>query len=302
VNITGLVPFFWTNFLFTPLGQCTYIGFEQKGGTHLNSTNYKEVAIFEHRFWLQILGDHARFIFHSLSPNEIEEVKRANQFIQVFDQLLVRSRQALSDRELTILNQQSYQYVHELRSFKLHLVQRHLEENIEIQLSPVFLNHMVNELEEYLRILGFLLSGEIPPVFHPVHHHLLWLLDASGHAVAIIQNTDRVETKIIEKSEMYVKQFEHFYIKAVEVAGFMRSNLKQFPALSRFNYQVELELKCFKEFLRELEELELKNQLLGTLSPLMADHFAREECYYLTKLAQSSDVGFPDCDPTKART
>jgi hypothetical protein len=274
----------------------------KRGGNPLRSTNYKEAALFEHRFWLQILGDHARFIFHSLSPKEMEEVRLANHFIQVFDQLLAHSRQSLSDRELAILNQQSYKHGQDIRSFKLNLIRRHLEGKVQIQLTPVFLNHMVNEVEEYLRILSFLVSGDIPPIIHPVHHHLLWLLDGSGHAAVIIQNLDRVETKIIDKSEMYAKKFEQFYIKAIEVAGFMRSNLEYFPALSRFNHQIELEMKCFKEFLRELEELELTDQLLGTLSPLMADHMAREECYYLIKLAQSSDVSTPQCDPTKPRT
>jgi hypothetical protein len=35
----------------------------------------------------------------------------------------------------------------------------------------------------------------------------------------------------------------------------------------------------------------------------MADHMAREECYYLQKLAQSTKVvEQPTCNPTKPRT
>jgi hypothetical protein len=35
----------------------------------------------------------------------------------------------------------------------------------------------------------------------------------------------------------------------------------------------------------------------------MADHMAREECYYLMKLAESTEVvKAPYCDPTKPRT
>lgn len=32
---------------------------------------------FEHQFWLQILGDHGRFIFSNLSPEEKDEINRA---------------------------------------------------------------------------------------------------------------------------------------------------------------------------------------------------------------------------------
>ncbi|GAB6889346.1 DUF2935 domain-containing protein [Geobacillus stearothermophilus] len=41
----------------------------------------------------------------------------------------------------------------------------------------------------------------------------------------------------------------------------------------------------------------------GMQSPLMADHMAREECYYLQKLAETTgEVKAPACDPTKPRT
>jgi hypothetical protein len=35
----------------------------------------EEEALFEHRFWLQILGDHARFILNALSPKEKKILK-----------------------------------------------------------------------------------------------------------------------------------------------------------------------------------------------------------------------------------
>ena len=46
-----------------------------------------------------------------------------------------------------------------------------------------------------------------------------------------------------------------------------------------------------------MEELELSNEVLSVLSARMADHMAREECYYLLKLAQSSGLEMPKCNP-----
>ena len=37
---------------------------------------------------------------------------------------------------------------------------------------------MVNEVEEYITVLEFLNKGEVPPVFHELHYHLVWLTDA----------------------------------------------------------------------------------------------------------------------------
>lgn len=43
----------------------------------MGDKNYVSAALLEHRFWLQILGDHARFLYHSLSPSEKGEIERA---------------------------------------------------------------------------------------------------------------------------------------------------------------------------------------------------------------------------------
>jgi hypothetical protein len=258
---------------------------------------FDKSAKMEHGFWLQILGDHARFIHDSLSPKEKQDIETANYFIQTFDRLLSR----VETTDLVHLSQRALDEAKKLRVFKLTLIKRLLLGKITIHLSPTFINHMVNEAEEYIRILECLQKGEIPPVFHVLHHHVVWLLDAAGHAGAIDSNLDQVEKPLKQKSRQYVKQFEAFYLKAVEMTGYLRTNLTDFPALTKFNNDVELEMALFMNFLQELEELELTNQSLGTLAPLMADHMAREECYYLTKVAQSTQTNPPNCDPAKPR-
>lgn len=73
----------------------------------MNTVDYDQAALFEHRFWLQILGDHARFLFRSLSPAEVEAVSTAHHFIHVFDQLLETARHDLDHGEILQLNQQA---------------------------------------------------------------------------------------------------------------------------------------------------------------------------------------------------
>ena len=41
----------------------------------------------------------------------------------------------------------------------------------------------------------------------------------------------------------------------MELTGYLRSNVKKFPALNKFNNDVEIEIELFKTFLKELEEL-----------------------------------------------
>lgn len=91
-------------------------------------------------------------------------------------------------------------------------------------------------------------------------------------------------------------------MKASELTGYLRTNVHSFPALEKFNNDVEVEIKLFQTFLHELEEMELSHTVLSTFSALMADHMYREECYYLMKLAESRNTTPPNCDPTKPRT
>ncbi|MEK4147748.1 DUF2935 domain-containing protein [Robertmurraya sp. FSL W8-0741] len=259
--------------------------------------NYEQAAQFEHRFWLQVLGDHARFIHDSLGPSEKELIEQASAFISIFDQLLHQ----VEGTDLMKLSERAEVEVKKLRQFKLDIIERHLTGDITIHLGPVFINHMVNELEEYLLLLEYLKKGEVPPVFHELHHHLIWLLDGAGHAGAISDNMETVEKKIKRQSDEFTKDFEAFYLKAVELTGFLRTNLSTFPALEKFNHDVQLEMNLFMGFLNEIEELELSKEALGTFAPLMADHMMREECYYLTKLAETTDIEQPQCDPTKPR-
>ena len=258
---------------------------------------FENKARFEHRFWLQILGDHSRFIHDALAPVEKAAIEQASIFIQVFDTLL---EQAKSVDSIQVTAKAEAEVI-KLREFKLELLRRHLNGKIKIHLPPTFINHMINELEEYIRILKYLKTEQVPPVFHELHHHLLWLLDAAGHSESISSNLDSVEKIIREKSDLFTKHFEAFYLKAVEMAGYLRTNLSTFPALEKFNSDTQLEIKLFQNFLQEIEELKLTDQALGTFSPLMPDHMFREECYYLMKLAESANLDMPNCDPTKPR-
>jgi hypothetical protein len=258
---------------------------------------FEKTARFEHRFWLQILGDHSRFIYEALAPVQKEEIEKVSIFIQVFDTLLDHAKsidpmQLAAKAEVEVIK---------FREFKLELLRKHLIGKIKIHLSPTFFNHMINELEEYQRILKHLKAGQVPPVYHELHHHLLWLLDAAGHSEAISSNLDGVEKRLREKSDSFTKHFEDFYLKAVEMAGYLRTNLTTFPALAKFNWDTQLEIKLFQRFLQEIEELRLSHQALGTFAPLMADHMLREECYYLMKLSESANLDKPNCNPAKPR-
>lgn len=267
----------------------------------MKDTQIEQASLFEHRFWLQVLGDHARFIFTALSPVEHKDIQDARQFIHLFDNLLAQARAVTSATELRELNECAFEYAKSFRCFKLQLLGRHLTGKLVISLSPTFINHMLNELEEYLCLLEYLTAKTAPPLFHPIHHHLLWLADAHGHAATLAGSVDLTETALKQTGEEFAGKFRSLYLKAIELKGYLRTGEEEFPALGRYNCQVEGEILRFNEFLCHLLNLAACNQALGTVKPLLADHMLREEYYFLTKLAQVADISLPDCDPTKPR-
>ena len=263
--------------------------------------NFYDIALAEHRFWLQIMGDHARFIFFSLAPNEIEYLQRSQDFIIGFDELLEKVNSISDTEELELITNQAYQLALHFREFKLLLLSQTLNTEIKIHLNSTFINDMLNELEEYLTILTLLQSKD-SILFHPLHYHLLWLADAVGHAAAVSSNLDPIEKDMIDKSTCFEDQFVDLLLKATIMNGYIRTQINSFPALDRLNKQAETLITLFKDFLVEIRDQRINGQILGTLFPLMADHMAREECYYLWKLSLTAGLTRrPDCDPASPR-
>lgn len=104
------------------------------------SVTFSASAALENRFWLQVMGDHARFILGALQMQEREEAARAMNFVQRMDSLLEQARKPLSDSEWQRLSQEAYEQAWALRAFKLHLLQRQLTESALLRISPSFLN------------------------------------------------------------------------------------------------------------------------------------------------------------------
>lgn len=256
--------------------------------------------LFEHHFWLQILGDHSRFILNALAPSEERFINKANLFKDRFDKLLEDSKKILNEENLNKLTIESYNTANELRQFKLNILSNQIVSKIAINLPPTFINHMINELEEYLYILSHYIKNT-PLISNALHLHLLWLPDGAGHASYISSAVDFSEKQLIKISNTFCNYFEDLYLKTIEFKGYTRTKIYDFPALNILNEEANMQMVNFKILLERLKEGILKKEILGTLNVLAPDHMFREECYYQTKLSKVSNITPPKCDSTKPR-
>jgi len=246
--------------------------------------------IFENNFWLQIVGDHLRFFKSTLAIDERDTIETVVQNQQFADQLLELSRQNQD------VSTQALKLALTVRQLKLNILNRQLTSNIKINLPPTFINHTINEIDEYIELLNYYQNtGQIISK-HQNDYHLLWLPDAAGHADAVITTLDNTEKLTRKQFKKLKKEFEVFYLKAIEYTGYMRTGNTNFPAFINLNNNVDISITLFINMLHELEVNQLNKSILGTLLPLMADHMAREECYYLSKLGFNNT-----CDPTTPR-
>lgn len=256
-----------------------------------------EPAVFQNRFWLKIMSDHMQFILTSISPKEKKEIDMAQSLFGMLEGLLMRSRESLADNQIKQLNQEAYPIVQNVRKFKLHLLKRQLNDHIELDLQPGVINRLISEAEEYLNILASLMkNGDF--MIPTIRLHLLWLMDASGHAGLIMDGINMSYRNLKLRSHDFERDFLILYARAAEIQGFIRTGLKKFPAFEQFNMDVEEALNSFAEFFVLIKSQLQSKRVLGTISTLWLDHMYREGCYYLTELSKVCKINAPVCDPT----
>lgn len=274
-------------------------------------------ALREAWFWSGVFRDHAAFIHDNLAPGQEDLIRWADTFRNTFAALhddverltraagiagpagsyaLVgpqseRPLAGLQGQELLryeksagTVNQALLEALAALRGFKEQILQEQLNCTVKIHLPPTLIHHMINEAEEAYRVLGPVRRGEMPPAAQALHHHLLWLPDAAGHAGVLHAGTDPTQAELLKTTEHFKKVFDGMHIRALELAGMLRVAPRMVAALRKLNRDAMGQISTFRAFLAELREHLEGCEILGTLVPLLADHMLREELYYTEKV------------------
>ena len=234
--------------------------------------------LWHHRYWLQIIGDHARMAEARLAPSEVVNIKDAQMLRRVADDLLARARAG----SLTV--GETNELVNMSITFKKTLIAGILENKISINMTATFANHMLNEEERYVAIIVQQQNGRPNPFFHILDDHKLWLKDAEGHADALKTELDPVEMKYRKELKKNKEEFAGLSAKTEEFIGYLRSGVADFPALSRLSSDAELQTRLFVTLLKELQSLKESGHIVTMSDPLEYDHMLREEAYYLESI------------------
>lgn len=140
----------------------------------------------EHRFWLEILDDHAHFVRDYLSPTEGQWVRLAQQYIDAFHGLRIRLSQLNPQQldakapEMVAISQSIYPVAAGYYRFEGEMQRLRILNEVNLNLTPTYLNGTLNENQEYLRLLQYYVQGRQPVPLSLTDLLDLWLEDQLG--------------------------------------------------------------------------------------------------------------------------
>lgn len=240
------------------------------------------VSAADHAFWLQVMEEHAIFLYDHLSPREAPWIRQATQFADAYTRL----KQNANPRDHAFL-QEALQVSRHFRTYKLALMKGRIDNEIVLNFTPAFLNGVVSELDEYLRLLTPLAEGQEPAPVTPFHHMFLWLPDQIGHAGLLAKDLDLIEREFTREAVQYQTAFTEDYLTIIQMAGYARAMGMDFPRLEREVEGICTRLQGFYKVVRQALALLESDRLYNRATALFLAHHFEETAYFLRKLAES---------------
>ncbi len=244
----------------------------------------------EHSFWLEILEDHAYFVRDHLAPNEQPYVETANQYIQAFQQL--RGQLSQLNRGLSYTSSELIQFSKEANpivtgyfQFEGHLQSLRVQNKVNLNLSPTYLNGTLGENQEYIRILSYYMNGQNYPPLPLVDLLELWLEDQLGHAVLFRNVLDPVELELTRQTETYIARFQGFIVQNKQMRSLLRFSPQGTPRQQRLSRDVGQTTIDMYNFVIGAINLYLSSDMLTRTTLRFLEHHLPETCYFIKKLS-----------------
>lgn len=260
----------------------------------------------EHRFWVEILLDHAIFVDEALAPEEAKWISMARTYIQSFTGLLLRidrTDMSLPNESATMmqLSKDIQPLAYGYFQFEGQLQHSRLQNKVVISLTPVYFNGTLLEVEEYLRILRYFVTGSSYEELPLVLLIDMWLEDQLGHAMLLRNHLDPAEIELSRRTDQFTQQFQGHIVQNNSMYGYLRFTNPGFPVQQKFARQVAETVIAFYSFVQMVIEQFEHAELLSRLTHRFLKHHLPETCYFLKKLAaHDPDIyALPNCPLTK---
>jgi hypothetical protein len=245
----------------------------------------------EHRFWLEIIQDHAYFVRDHLSVSETRYVQDAEAYIAAFQSLLVQlegmDRGIRYDSpEQMAFAQRAAPTADGYYRFEGHLQRLRIANQVNLNLSPTYLNGTLNENQEYLRLLSFAVQGIVPKELPLVDLLDLWLEDQLGHAILLANVLDPAEFGLQEQAAQFAQTFRALFTKNELIRGYLRFSPPQIPVQLKLARDTLLAVQQFYALVERVITQYEQTELLDRTTLRFLEHHLPESCYFMRKLVE----------------
>ncbi|MHA6482201.1 DUF2935 domain-containing protein [Paenibacillus sp. strain BS8-2] len=245
----------------------------------------------EHMFWLEILQDHAYFVYDYTAPYEKQWVAEAEQFITRFQLLIDRlneipRNETFDSAVMILMAKEIWPVAHGYYLFEGRLQSLRIDNQIQVALSPAFFNGTLSENQEYLRLLTFYMQGKHPERLPLVQLLDLWLEDQLGHAVLLRNALDPMELEIIRETDRYAEIFQGFMIQNLQIKGYLRFSPPGMNRQQLLARQVGDAVLNMNAFIFKVVNLYQNTELMNKTTLRFLEHHFPETCYFICKLSE----------------
>jgi len=244
----------------------------------------------EHLFWLEILQDHAYFVRDHLSPSEKESVKAAQQYIQLFTELIDQFKKIpraspYTDEAMVKFAQSVWPVAQGYFTLEGTLQALRIDNKINLNLSPTYLNGTLAENQEYLRLLAAWSQGKNPAPLPLIDLMDLWLEDQLGHVTLFQDLLDPIELLPSRQAEEYSTRFRMYIVQNHHLKGYLRFKEPGFARQREFAYEVGKTTLEMNHFVYTMVMKYQQNKLLNKSTLRFLEHHFPETCYFIKKLS-----------------
>jgi hypothetical protein len=266
----------------------TYLLIEMKGEWTMKQTI---IPLWEeHLFWLEVLQDHAYFVRDHLSVSEMEYVNTAQQYIHLFGELITLlgavPRSADYSTEVMInFARRVWPIVKGYYEFEGRLQALRIDNKVNLNLSPTYLNGTLAENLEYLRLLSQFVQGKEPPPLSLVDLMDLWLEDQLGHAVLFQNLIDPIEIGANRQAEAYINMYQAYMVQNRHLKGYLRFKEPGFDRQREFAHDVGRTTLEMNQWIHTMVHKYKENKILNKTTLRFLEHHFPETCYFIKKLS-----------------
>lgn len=244
----------------------------------------------EHLFWLEILQDHAYFVRDHLSVSEVEYVNTAQSYINLFGDLIATLRTIprssnYTEEAMIYFSQRVWPVAKGYFEFEGKLQALRIDNKVNLNLSPTYLNGTLAENHEYLRLLRQWVQGKEPAPLPLEDLMDLWLEDQLGHAVLFKSSIDPIEIEASHQADLYISQFQVFIVQNHHLKGYLRFKEPGFARQIEFAYDVGKTTLEMSQFVYNMVIKYKENKMLNKTTLRFLEHHFPETCYFIKKLS-----------------